>query len=215
MAWPINTRYQNFIANTTRISAAFLNDIQDKIYGVIGGGKTLKAVHVDGTGDQASTASAGDVKVSGNVLAPSGNVTAGLTVTGGTIAAGSGGQTYSIGATPVGYVLYAQTQTTNASTSVPITFTVPTNKAVVVSGQIVGYKSDHTNAETVSFTGFGAKDAAGVLTQFSSGTVTAVKDDATWGTSGPAVTANLFIVNINGKAATTINWTVMVWINVV
>lgn len=59
MAWPINARYQSFISATTRITAAFLNDIQDKIFGVIGGGKTVTRVTADGTGDAAAFTEAG------------------------------------------------------------------------------------------------------------------------------------------------------------
>lgn len=61
MAWPVSARYQDFIAKTTRISAAFLNAIQDAIIGAVGGSKSLKRVTVDGVGNQSPPSSLGDL----------------------------------------------------------------------------------------------------------------------------------------------------------
>jgi hypothetical protein len=52
MAWPIDARYRSFTANVTTITAASLNAIQDAIYGVVGGSKSVLQLLVDGTGDQ-------------------------------------------------------------------------------------------------------------------------------------------------------------------
>lgn len=193
--------FLNWLAYTTYL---WLVQLKALFLGTV----TVKSLQADGTGGGAATAAAGDVVASGNV-------TAGATVSGNTVAVGSGGESFTIGATAAGYFLIASAQTTNNSVTPALTWTVPTNKAIIVSGQIIGYKSDFTDAEAVYFRQFGAEDAAGVLTQFAAGTVESTKDDAAWGTSGPAVTANLFIVNVQGKAATTINWKVMVWITVV
>jgi len=66
MAWPFS-RLVDFLPNSVpRIGAAFLNTLQDTFIGVFSGTKTLKSVHVDGIGDQPSTASPGDVLISGS-----------------------------------------------------------------------------------------------------------------------------------------------------
>lgn len=56
MAWPINARYQTFVANVTTITAAFLNDIQDRIYHLIGGTRSILKAGIDGVGNQDSSA---------------------------------------------------------------------------------------------------------------------------------------------------------------
>jgi len=64
MAWP-NSRLLDFIARSIpRISADFLNALQDWIIAVSTATITLKAVVVDGTGGAAATPVAGTVKVS-------------------------------------------------------------------------------------------------------------------------------------------------------
>lgn len=65
MAWPVNARYLSGVPNVTRIPWALLNAIQDAIYGGIGGIKTFLSLHVDGVGDQAASAAAGQLKVEG------------------------------------------------------------------------------------------------------------------------------------------------------
>lgn len=59
MAWPVTARYQSFVASTTRISAAFLNALQDAITPLYAGGKTVKRLVADGTGDQVPFTEAG------------------------------------------------------------------------------------------------------------------------------------------------------------
>lgn len=67
MAWPF-TRLLDFLPNSVpRIGAACLNSLQDYIGHLFAGTKTLKSLHVDGVGDQTSTAAAGDVLISGSV----------------------------------------------------------------------------------------------------------------------------------------------------
>lgn len=75
MAWPVNARFQNFVSNTTRIAAAFLHAVQDAIIGVVGGTKSVASVDVDGVGDQAASAGAGNIRATGNMVA-GGRVTA-------------------------------------------------------------------------------------------------------------------------------------------
>lgn len=59
MAWPVTARFTAFVANTTRIAAAFLNEIQDVIIAIVAGTKTHKAMGVDGTGYQTTPTSIG------------------------------------------------------------------------------------------------------------------------------------------------------------
>jgi len=75
MAWPINARFRSFVDGTTNITADFLHAVQDALYPIIGGSKTLKSVQADGTGNQAATAAAGDVTASGALNGASANVT--------------------------------------------------------------------------------------------------------------------------------------------
>lgn len=75
MAWPVNARFQNFVASTTRITAAFLHALQDATIGLYGGTKSVASVEVDGVGDQAGSAGAGNIRATGNVVA-GGRVTA-------------------------------------------------------------------------------------------------------------------------------------------
>ncbi len=63
MAWPLS-RITDFIARQTKITAAFLNAVQDWVIALSAATVTLKAVVVDGTGGAAATPVAGTVKVS-------------------------------------------------------------------------------------------------------------------------------------------------------
>jgi len=68
MAWPINARFLSLTANVTRITAALLNAIQDAIYGIIGGSKSVKSLYADGTGDQASALAPGEIYASAGIF---------------------------------------------------------------------------------------------------------------------------------------------------
>lgn len=80
MAWPIDARFQTFVANVTTITAGFMNEIQDKVYGLIGGSRTVRKLSIDGTGDQANGLGngtlyvSGDITTDGDVTLASGNV---------------------------------------------------------------------------------------------------------------------------------------------
>jgi hypothetical protein len=71
MAWPVNARYETLTANISTIKKALLDALQDAIIGIYGGARSIKFLNVDGTGDQASTATgAGGVNtvLAGGVL---------------------------------------------------------------------------------------------------------------------------------------------------
>lgn len=195
---PVDGEAANAASQVTLVQALanWIDALKTKLKAIYDGSKTLKSVQVDGTGQNNATAASGSVTASGDII-------------------GGGKIEQDISGTPATYYLTGTVQTINGSTTAAITFTVPTNKAIVVSGQIIGYKSDFTNAISVHFRNFGAKDAGGTLTQFSAGTTDTTKDDATWGSPGPAVTANLFVVYVTGKAATTINWKAMAKITII
>jgi len=89
MAWRLS-RYQDFIANITTITADFLNAVQDAIVDVYNGARTLKKAHVDVTGDQASSYGSEVFHVTGNTkLEGNANVTIDLSVGGATTSGGS------------------------------------------------------------------------------------------------------------------------------
>lgn len=211
MAWPVTSRFQDFVDGTTNVVAAFLHAVQDAIVGVYGGGKTLKSVQVDGTGDAAATASPGDVVASGNVVA------------GGALSApqasiGSQGIALGIGATPSGYTLHGAVQTVNNSIISIVTFALPSNKAFVAVARVVGLKSDFTAGGAYVVKGT-FKNAGGVLTPIGGGGGTTLisedEDDGTWGGVGFLNAGSNISVTVQGKAATTINWKCVVDITMV
>ena len=59
MAWPVTARYQTFVDATTRIVAAFLHAMQDALIGLYSGTKSVKALAVDGVGNQTVALTAG------------------------------------------------------------------------------------------------------------------------------------------------------------
>ncbi len=61
------TTHTTFIANTTRIAAAFLNAIQAPIVALYNGTKTVKKLQVDGTGNAATSVSSGGISASGSI----------------------------------------------------------------------------------------------------------------------------------------------------
>src|SRR4051812_8580586 len=61
MSWWASSRYQTFVGNVTTITAAFLNAVQDAIIDIGSGAKTLRKVHADGVGNQASGAADGQI----------------------------------------------------------------------------------------------------------------------------------------------------------
>ncbi len=64
-SWPF-ARLTTYIANSLPVlKSADLNSIQDYIVHLFVGDKTLPSLHVDGSGDNAASASAGDLKASG------------------------------------------------------------------------------------------------------------------------------------------------------
>ncbi len=89
MAWPLS-RITDFIARQTKISAAFLNALQDWPIALSLGTVSLKSVAVDGTGGAAASAVAGDVRASRSVRA--GRVVSGTTTPTPTVDAGEMGK---------------------------------------------------------------------------------------------------------------------------
>lgn len=101
MAWPFS-RLRDYIANSLpTIRAADLNSIQDYINHVFNGAKTVKSLQADGTGNAASTASAGEVLAAGlrattngviatlgDLVATAGKLTLGATRSNATVGAG-------------------------------------------------------------------------------------------------------------------------------
>lgn len=67
MAWPISARFESVTALVTTIKAALLNAIQDAIFALYGGTKSVKSLLADGTGDVATAQTSGQVK--GNTVA--------------------------------------------------------------------------------------------------------------------------------------------------
>lgn len=86
MSWPVTARFLDFIANTTRITAAALNAFQDATIGIYGGTKSIMSLWIDGVGNAASAVANGALRVANGVTID----TVGLTVTSGPITASSG-----------------------------------------------------------------------------------------------------------------------------
>lgn len=73
MAWPL-TPIQTFIANVTRWTASFANQLQAGVNGIVAGTYSLLGVVVDGVGGVVSTAVAGAISMStpaGSTTVPS------------------------------------------------------------------------------------------------------------------------------------------------
>ena len=82
MAWPLS-RLLDFIDHSTPwVSADFLNQVQDAIVALFGGGKTVKSLKADGTGGAASDAAAGSIVATGNISSTSGKVHVAATAVG-------------------------------------------------------------------------------------------------------------------------------------
>lgn len=207
---PVDLEAATAASQVTLVQAPlnWIDLVRAKVRALFDGTQTVKSLHIDNVGQQASAAGSGQLVVFGN-----GSIGGDLGVAGDI--GGAGKMRLDISSTPASYRIVGSLQTTNNSVLSALNFTVPTNKAIVVSGQIIGYKSDFTNAACFAFRNYGAKDSGGTLTQFSAGTVESQKDDATWGNCGPGVTGNIFYVSINGKTATTINWKVLIDITIV
>ena len=66
MAWPITARLTDYIANVTTITAVTLNAIQDAVWRLIGGYRSIVKMTVDGTGDvDVSANPAGQLRIGG------------------------------------------------------------------------------------------------------------------------------------------------------
>lgn len=73
MAWPVNARYQTFIATTTTITAAFMNAVQDAVYRLVGGSRSVAKVLVDGVGDVANAYASGTLVATGGRIIADGD----------------------------------------------------------------------------------------------------------------------------------------------
>jgi hypothetical protein len=88
MAWPVSSRFIDFIANVTAIAHDFLNAVQDAVVNLYGGVRTVVSLRADGVGDQVAGGSPGDIRgvnliadtdvqaTGGDVRANAGNVRA-------------------------------------------------------------------------------------------------------------------------------------------
>lgn len=78
MAWPVDALYEVIVAGVTTAKKTLADAIQNAIIGVVGGGKSIKKLWVDGVGDVASAVAAGDIKVSGGAYIDTGGNTIGI-----------------------------------------------------------------------------------------------------------------------------------------
>lgn len=88
MAWPVDAKHTTFVANVTTVTAAFLNEIQDRITHIFGGSRTLKKLSVDGAGDVASAAGNGEIRALNDIFSTGGKLIASLVRSSGIAGAG-------------------------------------------------------------------------------------------------------------------------------
>ncbi len=167
MSWPLNARYRDFVANVTTITYDSLNAIQDSIYGVIGGSKSIKSLWIDSVGNVASAVASGALRVKNGITVD----TVGLTATAGNIVATVGDITATAGNVVAGNNITAtatcQGATVNASSG----------DVTSAAGNIKGrrYKSNGAslvNGDIGTIVGYGATASAAVTGTDSAGTVT-------------------------------------------
>lgn len=165
------------------------------------GTHSVKKLLVDGTGNVANGSGGGTIVASGAIATTGGNITADT----GNVGATLGGLFWK-----TGYVLAGTVTTTDATVTTVGTYTLAANKAVYLDVTVVGRKDDTTCAIYRKWAAW--CEEAGVSSLMSAGDIHAeYEDDATWGgldmNGGATLAVN---VTVEGKAATTIAWSVTI-----
>lgn len=199
MAYPVNARYETRVAGTTTVKKAWADATDDSLIGLYGGGKTLVSLQVDGTGNAAASAAAG------SVVAP-------------LVAVGATGVSYTTSGVVHGYTYHGDLQTTNNSVLSIVSIPIPASRAISALANVVGLKTDLSTGGSYFSKGM-FKNNAGTVTPIGGGggttLITQDEDDATWGGIGFLNVGATIQVTVQGKAATTINWSCVVHVTIV
>ena len=99
-------------------------------------------------------------------------------------------------------------QTTNATATTIKTVAVATDKAVFIETQFAAMKSDQTDAAGYIVRAL-YKNVAGTVTQIGGDAIdTSFESDTTWGGPSTTVSGTDVLIQVTGKVATVINWSV-------
>lgn len=182
MAWPIDARNVDFALGTV-VTDTFLDDIQDKIYAVYGGSKSVVKLYVDGVGNAAPPNGAGTIRTTGSITIDSGGLTVtagGATIAGGNLAVSSGTATASGAITSTGGALVA-----SHSTAGKLTLGGAISSATAGAGQGVAIGDQYKDTTPIAWGWF---DNGGAITLRRSANVSSV-------TRNSAGTVTVVLVN--------------------
>lgn len=211
MAWPLTARYQTYVANVTTWTAAAANAIQDAVYKVVGGSRSVTKLDADAVGDQATRAANGEIWATNGITTSNGSLT--LDKTALTFTTGSATyETMKASTVAASYHIKASTQTLDAALTSVYTLPIPTDTCVHVVTSAVALQATANNG-AVYYVSDAVRNAAGVLAGLTGAPASihaAFKDDAAWGNVAWAISGTDFVLKVTGKAGTTINWTVHV-----
>lgn len=152
MGFPVDAPYQVCLSGGP-IRADLPNAIQSGVTGVVGGSRTLTRLHVDGQGNNGTSAASGSLLVtSGTVIAPtiqaSGTVLANLHAS----TAGGTGLELRSGAAVYAYHTIGTVQISGSTASGVIAIPVTSGKTVSFVARGVGVRSNYSGTRIQTFT---------------------------------------------------------------